>query len=223
MNKKVLVTVAALSLATSVGFASPLNDFSKGNVAVDVSVRPSNDLKVSDNGTFDGKNSWEYGVTAGLGNKLAVQYKNYNPLSKDYSDGDNVINGKLDTQEFNVLYKLDKNFTAFTGVNQVKSIYRVNGRDFTGDTKSNWQVGITGQTDLSDKLVGYATISAGEDTNAYKLGLGYAIDKNLDFDVFYGQNKYNKVKYNSDVALLAGSTDADYTVKGFGYGVTYKF
>ena len=217
MNKKVLVTVAALSLATSVGFASPLNDFSKGNVAVDISVRPSNDLKIGDT-TFDGKASYEYGVTAGLGNKFAVQYKNYNPLSKDYTDGIDIINGKLDTQEFNVLYKLDKNFTAFTGVNQVQSIIRLNGTDYAGDTKNNWQFGVTGQTDLSDKLIGYATVAAGQDTSAYKLGLAYAIDKSLDFDLFYGQNKYNKVKFSN----VIGST-ADYTVKGVGYGVTYKF
>lgn len=229
MKKKVLATLAALSVVTSVGFASPLNDFSQGKVAVDISARPSNDLKVSDiygEDTFDGKTSWDYGLTVGLGNNFAFQYKNYNPKSKDYDlYGITTANGRLDTQEFNILYKLDKNFTVFTGMNQAKSIYGIHGiGDFTGDTKTNWQIGVTGQTALGDKVTGYATISAGGDTNAYKIGASYAIDKNIDFDVFYGENKYKKVKFNPTFADALGlPNDADYTVKGLGYGVTYKF
>lgn len=228
MKKKVLVTVAALSVVTSVGFASPLNDFSQGKVAVDISARPSNDLKVSNStgsATYDGKTSWDYGLTVGLGNNLAFQYKNFNPKSKDYNVSGLTVNGKLDTQEFNLLYKLDKNFTVFTGVNQAKSIYEVSTHGtFTGDTKSNWQVGVTGQTSFGDKTTGYATIAAGQDISTYKVGVSYAIDKNLDFDLFYAQNKYNKVKYDTTVAAGLGlPTDADYTIKGVGYGVTYKF
>jgi hypothetical protein len=226
MKKKVLSTLAALSLVTSVGFASPLNDFSQGKVAVDISARPSNDFKISDSTgseTYDGKTSWEYGLTVGLGNNLAFQYKNYNPKSKDYNVSGFIGNGKLDTQEFNILYKLDKNFTVFTGMNQAKSKYSVSGLgEYTGDTKTNWQVGVTGQTAFGDKTTGYATIAAGQDSSTYKIGVSYAIDKNLDFDLFYGQNKYNKVKYNSTIASVYGS-NADYTVKGIGYGVTYKF
>ncbi|HEY3424741.1 MAG TPA: hypothetical protein VGL27_08105, partial [Negativicutes bacterium] len=218
----VLATLAALSLVTSVGFASPLNDFSQGKVAVDISARPSNDFKISDStgsATYDGKTSWEYGLTVGLGNNLAFQYKNYNPKSKDYYG----ISGKLDTQEFNVLYKLDENFTVFTGVNQAKSKYGGSGLgEYTGDTKTNWQFGVTGQTAFGDKTTGYATIAAGQDSSAYKIGVAYAIDKNLDFDLFYGQNKYDKVKYNNIIASGYGSS-ADYTVKGVGYGLTYKF
>ena len=140
-----------------------------------------------------------------------------------------TIRGKLDTQEFNILYKLDKNFTIFTGISQAKSKWSVNGLgagfdgNYTGKTKSNWQLGVTGQAPLGDKFTGYATISAGQDISAYKIGVSYAIDNNLDFDVFYGENKYDKVKYNSTVATIYGDTDADYTIKGIGYGITYKF
>ena len=209
-------------MMASVASASPLTDYSQGKVAIDISVRPSNDIKESNLGNFDGKTSYEYGLAVGLGNNFAVQYKNYNPQSKDVALFGTTANGKLDTQEFNVLYKVDKNLTVFTGITQAKSIYNINGvGTFTGETKSNWQVGVTGQTSLGDKVTGYATIAAGQDTSAYKIGASYAIDKNLDFDVFYGQNKYNKVKYNSD--LGSAIADANYTVKGIGYGVTYKF
>lgn len=215
MKKKVLGVFAVLSLATSVGFAAPLNDFSEGKVAIDISARPSNDIKADNDTTLDAKTSWEYGITAGVGNNFAVQYKNFNPKSKDYS-GDNL---KLETQELNVLYKLNENYTVFTGLVQAKSKYNLSGLGgLEGDTKSNWQVGVTGQSPLADKLTGYATVAAGADTSSWKLGLAYAVNKNTDFDLFYAENKYNKVNFYGGLDL-----DADYKVKGLGYGVTYKF
>jgi hypothetical protein len=208
--KKIVSGVAALLMLSSVGFASPLNDFSQGKVAVDVSVRPSSDFKASDDDTTrDAKSYMEYGLTFGLGNNLAFQYKGANPQTKDYSYG----NDKLKTQEFNVLYKTSDNFTIFTGINQAK--HELNDTGY-GDTKSNWQIGVTGQTSLGENLTGYATIAAGQDTSTWKIGLGYALSKNLDLDVFYGENKYDKVKYPW------GDT-VDCTVKGMGYGLTYKF
>lgn len=222
MKKKVLSILAVLSLATSIGFASPLNDFSQGKVALDVAARPSADIEVSStdlNGTIDGKNSYDFGLTVGLGNNFAFQYRNFNPKSKDYSIDSETYNGQLKTQEFNVLYQIDKNYTVFAGVNQVKSKYNLGevGR-VTGDTNNNWQVGLTGQAPLGDKFTGYATVAAGKDNNAWKLGLSYAIDKSLDFDLFYAQNKYDNVKLTKEAP-----DSADYTIKGFGYGLTYKF
>ncbi|MBU2704070.1 hypothetical protein Ga0466249_005222 [Sporomusaceae bacterium BoRhaA] len=214
MMKKVVSGVAALLMLSSVGFASPLNDFSQGKVAVDVSVRPSSDVKASDLGTADVKSYMDYGLTVGLGNDLAFQYKGANPESETVSG----FSGKLTTQEFNLLYKTSDNFTVFTGINQAKAKWNDNGFSAEGDTKSNWQLGVTGQTPLGENLTGYATVAAGQDTSTWKIGLGYAISKNLDLDVFYGENKYNKVKnpWNSN-------NTSDYTIKGMGYGLTYKF
>lgn len=212
MMKKVVSGVAALLMLSSVGFASPLNDFSQGKVAVDVSVRPSSDFKTSDdNDNKDAKSYTEYGLTFGLGNNLAFQYKGANPQNKDDHFGDHI---KLATQEFNVLYKTSDNFTIFTGINQAKAKFSWVG---DGDTKSNWQLGVIGQTPLGENLTGYATIAAGQDTSAWKIGLGYALSKNLDLDVFYGENKYNKVKDHNP------NYTTDYTIKGMGYGLTYKF
>lgn len=225
MKKKIVGIVAGLSLVTSLACAAPLNDFSQGKVAIDISARPSGDIKVSDSigsETYDAKTNWEYGLTVGLGNKFAFEYKNFNPKSKDYNTILGTANGKLNTQEFNILYKADDNFTIFTGFNKVKSSYDIAGHDLDGDSKTNWQIGVTGQTKLSDKITGYATVAAGKDSNAWKIGAAYAIDKNLDFNLFYAENKYDKVKYNNIIAAGFGN-DADYTIKGMGYGVTYKF
>lgn len=226
MKKKIVGIVAGLSLVTSLACAAPLNDFSQGKVAVDISARPSGDFKVNyitGSKTYDANTNWEYGLTVGLGNKFAVEYKNFNPKTKD-----NAILGafteKLDTQEFNILYKANDNFTIFTGFNKVKSSLDIAGHDFDGDSKTNWQIGVTGQTKLSDKITGYATVAAGKDSSVWKIGAAYAIDKNLDFNLFYAENKYDKVKYNDSlVAARISDADADYTIKGVGYGLTYKF
>ncbi|MCC5466702.1 hypothetical protein [Pelosinus baikalensis] len=50
---------------SSVGFASPLNDFSQGKIAIDISLRPNPNLKMTEKTSpwpknFDGKNSTEY-------------------------------------------------------------------------------------------------------------------------------------------------------------------
>lgn len=224
MNKKLMaLSLGIMTAMSSMAFAAPATDFSAGKVSVDVSARPNGDIKVDGN-KYDAKTNWEYGLTVGLGNNFAFEYKNFNPKSKDYSDLGPSINGKLDTQEFNVLYKLDKNFTAFTGVNTVKSIYDVSGfGKFEGSSKTNWQLGLTGQTPLGDKFTGYATVAVGADSNYWKIGTSYAIDKNLDFNLFYAQNKYNDVKYTDAFASILGTDKSDYTVKGIGYGLTYKF
>lgn len=222
MKGKILGMVLGLSMIASVGFASPLNDFSQGNVSLELSARPSNDLKVSDNQgstTYDAKTFYDYGITAGLGNNFALQYKYSNPKSKDYFG----ISGQLTVQEFNVLYKVDNHNTVFTGVNTVKDKYSGLGYSSEGDTKTNWQLGVTSQTNLNDNIIGYATLAAGNDTTAWKVGASYVINKNLDFDLFYGWNKYKNVKYGSALANIAGTDKADYTAKGMGYGLTYKF
>lgn len=227
-------------MMSSVCMAGPLTDYSAGKVAIDVSSRQNTDLKVSDStlgsGTFDGKNKMEYGVTIGLGNNFAMQYRKFNAQSKEYPIVvDNIngnLSGKLDTQEFNVLYKVDKNISAFVGVNKIQPKYTAasNGLSISSDceSKTNWQVGFMGQTELGDKLSAYASVAVGKDSNSWRIGTAYEINNNLDFDVFYAQNKYTNVAYSSDMKLLAQNngltTDkADYTIKGLGFGLTYKF
>lgn len=64
MQKKIMATTIALSLATSVTFASPLNDFSKGKVSIDLSSR-YNKVKYGNSGLtadYDIR-GFGYGVT----------------------------------------------------------------------------------------------------------------------------------------------------------------
>jgi len=227
--KRIIGILLTLLTISSVGFASPLNDFSQGKIAIDISVRPNPDLKMTENSpwskTFDGKNSMEYDVAFGLGNNFAFQYRKAD-LKSNYIE--NVYgnlathNGTIATQEFNVLYKLNNTYSLFTGIKQIQEQLHDGGKTYESDTRTHWQLGITGQVKLGKSLNSYAIIAAGKDISAWKIGLSYAVNKNTDFNVFYAESKYNKVTHNSIISKLNIDDKADYTVKGIGYGLTYK-
>jgi opacity protein-like surface antigen len=224
--KKIILSAALLVLTTTTSFASPLVDYSEGKVAIDIAfqapkITDSNDV-VGSTGAMDGKNVTSFGITAGLGNKWAIQYKQVSPKSKDQTvdllGTSLVYHEKLDSKEVNALYRLDKNISALVGIGQVKGNYYDNtsSNDNT-DKKNILQVGFVGSVPVADKTNAYATAIFGKDLTSWTLGLSYALDQNIDMNLFYGYNKYENISWQN----TAGQSD--FTVKGVGYGVTYKF
>jgi len=216
--KKVLSGVAALLMVSSVGFASPLTDYSQGKVAIDLSVRSSND--VTDNGTsYDGKDTnFNYGVTVGLGNKFAFQYKQDNADAKDkywgagYSDHSEVA-----SNQYNVLYQINPNVSAFVGLTNTKPTYKYTGNSHDGKNTTGYQVGVIGTVPIGDKATAYASLGYGDQIEDYEFGLGYAIAQNLELNVGYKDTKFKKLNWN------VGGSDFTYKAHGLTYGVTYKF
>ena len=94
MKKTVILTMtAATMLTTSVGFASPLNDYSAGKTSVDLTWRQSS-LDATSQGATDAlskKGNMEFGITTGLGNNFAFQYTNANNKSKDTNLPDALV------------------------------------------------------------------------------------------------------------------------------------
>lgn len=234
--KKILITSAVLLAFSSVGFASPLADYSQGKVALDVTVKPSNDLEGA-NLSLDGKkNTFNYGLTVGLGNNFAFQYKNNRGDSKDYPINTVVsgyaINGsissELKAQEFNMLYKVDKNLSAFIGYTDAKASIQASGTvngipsagEISGKSVKGYQVGLIATTALDDKTTAYGVLGLGNKINSYEIGLGYALSKDVDLNLFYNDTKYKGLTLESNGVE---SGEFDYKVKGFGYGVTFKF
>lgn len=228
--------LCTLVLGSSVALATPLTDFSPGKTAIDISFNPSSDTTQSNGDVkFDADKFANYGVTVGLGNNFAFQYNNANFKTKNWQDSDfeRYVNGryKIKSQEFNLLYKVNKNLTAFSGINQAKqtivyydhrNILESSG-SYSGDTKRNWQVGLTGQAEIGKNLSAYATAATSKDFHYWKLGLGYALNKDLDLNVFYAKSKYKNLKFNSAFDRILPNITSDVEVKGFGYGLTYRF
>jgi opacity protein-like surface antigen len=210
--KKLAVIVAVLLctfMFAGVTTASPLTDYSAGKVALDVNWTPNNDIEA--NGySIDGKNAnFDYGLTAGLGNKWAIQYRYFNPVSKDYGN----YHAGVRSQEVNLLYQLDKNLSAFAGWHQAK--ITTNAPGFTLDNKSTWQVGLIGTTALSNKTSLYGIVGAGGSLFSAEAGFAYALNKDLDVNLFYRYKRIDDLKVND--------YELDTTTKGFGLGLTYRF
>lgn len=216
MKKSTIIAATAMATMICSGVsAAPLTDYSTGKTAIDLNVRNS-DVEVN-GGSLNKKANLDWGITTGLGNKFALQYNGYNAKSKntaifDAADGvTNIVNVELKTQEFNVLYQIDKNISAYTGIVKLKESGSVNGIHISGDNKSKVQLGLIGSTKIANKTTTYASFAVASDFTNWKLGVSQEIAPNLDFNVDYRRMKVKDIE-----------TD-DVTVKGLGYGVTYKF
>lgn len=233
MKKNALIaTVVGATLISSIGFASPMNDYSAGKASVDLTMRQSDvsmgipNKKIS----FDKKNNWEYGLTAGLGNNFAIQYNGYNAKSDntlDYQDASvtSTMDTSLKTQEINVLYKLNNNVSAFAGLVRVKGTFyakdvyldgTVDVLDNSKDTKNKMQIGLIGSTKIANKTTAYASIGVASDYTSWKVGVSQEIAPNVEFNVDYRRTDVKNVNF-------VGLDAVDLTAKGVGFGVSYKF
>ena len=228
MKKSTLLSmVAAMVLTTSVGFASPQTDFTAGKTSVDVMYRQS-DINATGPGfsdSLDKRGNLDFGITTGLGSNFALQYNGFNAKSKATSlpDGDGSSyneQGTLKIQEFNVLYKLDKNVSAFAGLVKVKGEISADGSTMSSSIKNKVQLGLIGTTKLADKTTAYAQVGFASDYTNWKIGVSQEIAPNLELNVDYRKTSAKKLSFNDGVG---GVTDVDVTTKGIGVGVTYKF
>lgn len=225
MKKTAILTmVAGTMLATSIGFAAPLNDYSAGKTQVDLTWRQDSLHSANNNvgsADYDKKGNMEFGITTGLGNNFALQYNNINGKSKDTSfvngGGPFTAAATLKMQEFNVLYKVDNNLSVYTGIASVKGSIDSTIGNPESDTKNKLQFGVIGSTKLADKTTAYAKIGVASGLTNWKVGVSQEIAPNLELNLGYGSLKVNKMAFNN------GMGDVDMTSKGVGFGISYKF
>lgn len=226
MKKQVLATLAAAAMMTaSVASASPLTDYSQGKVSVDLTYRNAKQT-VEDNvygkATFNQKYNPEVGVTVGLGGNFALQYNGSYYESKDTSipSWGTTYKNKFQSNEYNLLYKLDKHVSGYVGINRIQAKEIEIGSTWHADSKaeSRFQAGLIGTTTLAKDLVGYANLGVASDLVKWGIGVGYQFAPGLEFNVDYMETKINKFDFSS-----SHLPNNDGTAKGLGFGVTYKF
>ena len=289
--KKIVMAVLFIFALSSVAFASPLTDFSKGKAALDINYRVSPDYdldaRVNDFNVnaaakeiglptkFDGDSNLEWGFTYGIGNNWALQYRQATPKGKltlvDYkyknNDGDdgevltlkaaqsnNIIQDILEdspfdaaklsltsktrVEEYNVMYKLDKNFSLFTGIVKASPSLKANASaklywddaSYSGDVsiqghdKNIWQFGVVAVKPLNKDFTTYGIASVGSDYRNLEVGLGYKVAKDLEFNVNYRDLKVDDMKFaNFTTPEKSYNLTTDAEIKGWGFGVTYNF
>lgn len=221
MKKKIALITACLTLTASAAMASPLTDYSKGNVSIDLNYRNTQNSANYGGNSFDWpkKYNLEPSITIGLGNNFAFQYRNVNSKSGnvDLTGMGYTENHKLALDEFNILYRLSANVSAFAGYVSTKETYNnAYTPMFMGTGRNFLQLGLVGSVPLTNKVTAYGVLGAGDNYVNYELGLSYAFTKNFEFNVDYRNLKVKNFEVTS-------SDREDVNVKGLGFGVTYKF
>ncbi|BBB90531.1 MAG TPA: hypothetical protein PKA28_15405 [Methylomusa anaerophila] len=237
MKNKVGIVLLGAMLATQVGFASPLTDYSAGKVSLDLNFVADSKIKVTNKVAdypnsslqYDTKQHLDFNLTAGLGQGFGI---NYGSISADSgwaynSDTDNVSKYKVDFREFNLLKSLNKQSAVFVGMVQAKSDYTVqNPLDtsatfgVSSDRRTLWQIGLIGNTPISKDMNAYGAVAFGKDLTSYEIGLAQKLNKNIELNISYLEKRVKNLHFYDEAA---GSFNQDVTFNGMHYGVTCKF
>jgi len=233
MLKKSLILLSGTMLIASVGFAAPLTDYSSGKFAIDLTVSPSLEQVATNmdkgyefvtDGVPISKSSVTYGLTAGLGNNWAVQYRSHRVNSE--TGGNFSIGTKLSGYEANILYKVDKNFFAFAGYTNFKlDLYENLDGKYTGKSTSGAQIRAVVVVPVSDKVSTYGIVSTGSKVDNFEVGLSYKINKNVDFNMGYADRKYKGLTtehFSNNDGPMSTVYKAGLHTQGVNWGVTIK-
>lgn len=280
--KKITLIALFIFALTSVAAAAPLMEFDKGKVGIDYTYRPSLDFKatgtvsgtiegesgsISGSRDFSGDANLDLGLTIGIGNRWAIQYRQYNPKGEIWSgtfgfnlpqtgdyqptavttDGHDVniglaFTGKIRADEYNLLYGLNKNWAAFVGVVTTKAGIETglsgSGGGVSGslsipelwsEDKNHFQFGVVGSYKIAPKTHFWGLASFAGDYRNWEAGISYDVGKDIQFNVNYRDTKFDKFKFGSlsvsegGSNIVSGKVTSDVTVKGWGFGLTYKF
>ncbi len=219
MKGKLICIIVGLSMISSVSFASPLMDYSKGKTSVDINFYPSIDSHLTNTSGYDqspkGKSdNFEWGLTTGLGNNFAVQFRQFNPETKTFDNGSIDESVKVLTKEFNVLYSLNKNLSVFVGYQWAK--LQDNIPDYSISTSKNrTQFGLNASTSIDPQTNLFGIVGVGNDLTNYEIGISHNIAPQLELNVSYRDLHIKNVPGDDT------KRSAEY--KGMGYGVIYKF
>lgn len=194
MKKTLLVVtlLAALSAGAAVS-AAPMTNTQAGDLKVNLNYGFG-----QKEGDRNAKSRFSGGdITYGIGHRTSLQY------STNMTRGDS--SQKIDEHYFTGIYDLSSYVSVYGGLSYIKTDINGGNKHATG-----YQVGLKGQVPLADRVMGFATVGAGDDTRTYSVGVGYAFNKNWDSHIMYRKSTVKTDNYDDDV-------------KGWQIGMGYKF
>ncbi|MDR3589561.1 MAG: hypothetical protein P4N41_07835 [Negativicutes bacterium] len=184
MFKKMAFIIGILAAVVSVfpcpGAASPLTDFSRGAAAVDVSYNIH---------TFEGfNNSYSFGLTTGLGNDWAFNFRQagYDPVHN--STLYDAIN-----REFNVVRKIDDTWQLYGGFSTTSG---------SGNAafwhKNVIQGGVIGTKKLNDRTTFFVNMGGGWNVANVEFGFSYQLQPGLEISSIYRHLTVEKIEHYDD-------------------------
>lgn len=236
MNKKILISfIVSATLFSSAVSAAPLTDYSAGRTSIDLTWRTSKNT-IEANGhsvSLDNKYNLDWGITTGLGHDFALQIAGYDAKSKDTLINMTVTAAShIKTTEYNVLYKLNKNIAAYTGVVNLKGTMdnhmNIGGYSMSqsaSGSENKVQFGLIGSTKIAAKTSVYGQVGVASDLTNWKVGVAQEIAPNVDFNIDYRYLSAKKLTLNATDPITGNpiTANTDCTTKGIGFGISYKF
>lgn len=195
------LTAAAIMTAcfSTSAFAAPLKNYDVGKFAIDAGITFPSSLK-GGNYKMSKSDSSYYGATVGIGKRMAL---NYQWDKYKGSDGD------LTAQQFNLMYQLLPNVSAYAGWLGADADV-----DFgNGKKKNSAHAGLQAHFDIPLLFTVYGNVGVGTKSSAYEIGISKPLFNNIELNLSYYDGKFKDV--------IDG--DEEMRAKGVQMGVTVKF
>ena len=195
------LTAAAIMTAcfSTSAFAAPLKNYDVGKFAVDAGITFPSSLK-GGNYKMSKSDSSYYGATVGIGKRMALNYQ-----WDKYKGSD----GNLTAQQFNLMYQLLPNVSAYAGWLGADADV-----DFgNGKKKNSAHAGLQAHFDIPLLFTVYGNVGVGTKSSAYEIGISKPLFNNIELNLSYYDGKFKDV--------IDG--DEEMRAKGVQMGVTVKF
>lgn len=201
--KKIYAALTAAAIMTACfstsAFAAPLKNYDVGKFAIDAGITFPSSLK-GGNYKMSKSDSSYYGATVGIGKNMAA---NYQWDKYKGSDGD------LTAQQFNLMYKVLPNVSAYAG--WLGADASTDGMG--GKKKNSAHAGLQAHFDIPLLFTVWGNVGVGTKSKAYEIGISKPLFNNIDLNLSYYDGKFEDV--------LDG--DQEVRAKGVQMGVTVKF
>lgn len=194
--KKLVLIVILLVMFGQVCYASPLNDFTRGDTSVTL---------ISGIHTFEGSNGIDFTISTGLGNDWATSYR-----QTDYDTSYHDSAYRVKNRELNILRKITDNLQIYTGYSMTMGCDKLIGQDLKD--KGVMQVGIIASKKLGDNTTLYTVLGGGENVTNIEFGLSHQLNAGLEITATYRHFTVEKV----------GPSQIKENLRGFGLGLTFK-
>ncbi len=218
--RKIVIMLFVLMLISSVGFAAPLTDYKAGKTAIDVTFFPSMGAHLTNDAGYDqspkSEGSFDFGATVGLGKGFALQYKQFNPLTKVFNGAEQI---RLYSQELNLLKQIvntkETHAAIFAGVTRAKVKDFFMGSSSSSDESNHFQVGLVINHKIAEKTSLFGRLGFSTDLLNSEVGVAYAASKNIDLNLSYRFYKVQNLEFPT--------VNVHSEFQGVGIGVTAKF
>jgi hypothetical protein len=196
--RKILVAVLFLLALSHPAFASPLDDFSPGKVAVDLN-RSVTHLR---NG---GADALDFSVANSLGGKWAIKYRQVNYAASYYNENYTVKSG-----EVAIIYKVNKTIQLYSGYSRTRGYDQTAGAEIPD--KNAVIIGTIVTRQMADRTKVYTIIGGGRNETNIEFGLSYEVKPGVEITSSYRHLTVEKV-----------GPGIKENFRGFSLGVTFKF